>query len=174
MSLKDLFSKSENTVENTPTDASKAVFEDNKPTDEASENPVSGKNVDPSSGKTDSEGAVAASTSEVLTPEDVKNLAPLYSDVVLALKQVYDPEIPVNIYDLGLIYELNINKAHDVYIKMTFTAPNCPMADDVMMDVKTSVEDVPGIKSCTIDLTFEPVWDQSMLSEEARVELGFD
>ena len=69
---------------------------------------------------------------EVLTPQDVKALAPLYEAVVLALKQVYDPEIPVNIYDLGLIYELNINKAKEVYIKMTFTAPNCPMADEVM------------------------------------------
>ena len=69
---------------------------------------------------------------EVLTPEDVKELAPLYEDVVLALKQVYDPEIPVNVYDLGLIYELNINKAREVYIKMTFTAPNCPMADYVI------------------------------------------
>ena len=111
---------------------------------------------------------------EVLTPEDVKELAPLYSNVVLALKQVYDPEIPVNIYDLGLLYELNINKSHDVYIKMTFTAPTCPMADEVMLDVKTSVEDVPGINSCDIELVFEPVWDQSMLSDEARLELGLD
>ena len=63
---------------------------------------------------------------EVLSVQDVKELAPLYEAVVLALKQVYDPEIPVNIYDLGLIYELNINKAHEVYIKMTFTAPYCP------------------------------------------------
>ena len=72
----------------------------------------------------------------VLTPEDVKALAPLYDAVILSLKQVYDPEIPVNIYDLGLIYELNINPAHEVYIKMTFTAPNCPMADEVMADVQ--------------------------------------
>lgn len=111
---------------------------------------------------------------EVLTAEDAKALAPLYSDVIKALKQVYDPEIPVNIYDLGLIYELVINKAHEVSIKMTFTAPNCPMADEVMAEVKTSVEDVPGIKSCSIDLVFEPVWDRSMLSEEAKVELGLD
>ena len=111
---------------------------------------------------------------EVLTPEDVKELAPLYSNVVLALKQVYDPEIPVNIYDLGLIYELHINKAHEVYIQMTFTAPNCPMADDVMMDVHTSVLDVPGVTGCTMDLVFDPPWDKSMLSEEARIELGFD
>lgn len=113
-------------------------------------------------------------TEDILTAEDAKALAPLYSNVIKALKQVYDPEIPVNIYDLGLIYELVINKEHDVFIKMTFTAPNCPMADDVINDVKVSVEDVPGIKSCTIDLVFEPAWDKSMLSEEARVELGMD
>ena len=111
---------------------------------------------------------------EVLTAEDAKALAPLYTDVINALKQVYDPEIPVNIYDLGLIYELVINKEHDVAIKMTFTAPNCPMADEVMAEVKTSVEDVPGIKSCNIELVFEPVWDKSMLSEEARLDLGLD
>lgn len=111
---------------------------------------------------------------EVLTPEDVKALAPLYESVVLALKQVYDPEIPVNIYDLGLIYELNINKEHDVYIKMTFTAPNCPMADEVIAEVNHNVELTPGVKSCTIDLVFEPAWDQSLLSDEARIALGMD
>ena len=101
-------------------------------------------------------------------------MAALYEDVVLALKQVYDPEIPVNIYDLGLIYELNISKKHRVSIKMTFTAPNCPMADDVIAEVKRSVEDVKGIEGCDIELTFDPVWDQSMLSDEARVILGMD
>ena len=111
---------------------------------------------------------------DILTPEDVKELSPLYEDVVLALKQVYDPEIPVNIYDLGLIYELNINKEREAYIKMTFTAPNCPMADEVMEEVKHSVENTPGIKKCTIDLVFEPPWDQSLLSDEARVALGWD
>lgn len=111
---------------------------------------------------------------DILTPEDVKELAPLYDAVVLALKQVYDPEIPVNIYDLGLIYELNINKAREVYVKMTFTAPNCPMADEVLAEVKHSVELTPGVKSCEIELTFEPVWDQGMLSDEARVALGMD
>lgn len=111
---------------------------------------------------------------EVLTADDVKELAPLYENVVLAIKQVYDPEIPVNIYDLGLIYELNINKAREVYVKMTFTAPNCPMADEVIAEVQRSVDDVPGIKGCNIELVFEPVWDQSMMSDEARVILGFD
>ena len=111
---------------------------------------------------------------DVLTAEDAKELATLYSNVILALKQVYDPEIPVNIYDLGLIYELVINKKREVSITMTFTAPNCPMADEVMNDVKVSVEDVPGVTSCNIELVFEPAWDKSMLSEEAKVELGID
>jgi len=111
---------------------------------------------------------------DVLTAEDIKEIAPLYEKVVLALKQVYDPEIPVNIYDLGLIYELNIRKSRQIYIKMTFTAPNCPMADEVMAEVRRSVEDVPGITGCEIELVFEPAWDQSMLSDEARVILGYD
>ncbi len=111
---------------------------------------------------------------EVLTAEDVKELTPLYENVILALKQVYDPEIPVNIYDLGLIYELNIRKSREVYIKMTFTAPNCPMADEVRAEVKRNVEDVPNVKGCVIELVFEPVWDQSMMSDEAKVTLGFD
>jgi len=111
---------------------------------------------------------------EVLTPEDVRELAPLYDAVVNALKEVYDPEIPVNIYDLGLIYELNINKAHEVSITMTFTAPNCPMADEVLAEVKQNVLLTPGITACNVELVFEPVWDQSMLSDEARVALGLD
>jgi FeS assembly SUF system protein len=111
---------------------------------------------------------------EVLTAEDVKELQPLYVAVISALKEVYDPEIPVNIYDLGLIYELTISKEREVSILMTFTAPNCPMADQVMMEVQQGVEGVPGVTKCTIELTFEPEWDRSMLSEEARVELGLD
>lgn len=110
----------------------------------------------------------------VLTAEDVKELAPLYDAVVLALKQVYDPEIPVNIYDLGLIYELNINKEHEVHIVMTFTAPNCPMADEVLAEVKHGVELTPGVKSCEVELVFEPAWDQSLLSDEAKLALGMD
>ena len=111
---------------------------------------------------------------DVLTAEDVAALQPLYAEVILALKQVYDPEIPVNIYDLGLIYELNIDKERKVSIVMTFTAPNCPMADEVMHEVEESVKRVPGVTGCHIELTFEPVWDRSMLSEEARVDLGLD
>ena len=98
----------------------------------------------------------------------------IWSAVVNCLKNIYDPEIPVNIYDLGLVYELTISKAHEVFIKMTFTAPNCPMADEVLAEVKHSVEDTPGVTRCEIELTFDPVWDQSMLSDEARVALGMD
>ena len=118
--------------------------------------------------------SIKPAESEVLTAEDAKQLAPLYDNVILAIKQVYDPEIPVNVYDLGLIYELVINKRHEAYIKMTFTAPTCPMADEVLAEVKKSVSDVPGITGCEVELTFEPPWDQSMLSDEARVELGLD
>ena len=119
-------------------------------------------------------GSTRNLSKEVLTAEDVAALQPLYTDVILALKQVYDPEIPVNIYDLGLIYELNIDKERKVSIVMTFTAPNCPMADEVLHEVEESVKRVPGVTGCTIELTFEPVWDRSMLSEEARVDLGLD
>ena len=111
---------------------------------------------------------------EVLTAEDVKELQPLYAAVISALKEVYDPEIPVNIYDLGLIYELTINKKREVSILMTFTAPNCPMADQVLAEVQQGVEGVPGVTKCARELTVDPVWDRSMLSEEARVELGLD
>ena len=119
-------------------------------------------------------GSTGNPSKDVLSAEDVAALQPLYADVILALKQVYDPEIPVNIYDLGLIYELNIDKDRKVSIVMTFTAPNCPMADEVMHEVEDSVKQVPGVTGCSIELTFEPVWDRSMLSEEARVDLGLD
>ena len=92
----------------------------------------------------------------------------------MALRQVYDPEIPVNIYDLGLIYEIKVDEGHNVFIQMTLTAPNGPMADYVVDQVKTAIEDVPGVVTATIELVFEPVWDKSRMSEEALVELGLD
>ena len=95
-------------------------------------------------------------------------------DIIMALRQVYDPEIPVNVYDLGLIYEVSVDDEQDVYIQMTLTAPNCPMADYVVDQVKSAVEDVPGVVNVKIDLVWEPVWDKSRMSEEALVELGLD
>ena len=98
----------------------------------------------------------------------------LERDIILALRQVYDPEIPANIYDLGLIYEIKVDEEHRVYIQMTLTAPNCPMADYVVEQVKDAVKDVPGVLDVEVELVFEPVWDKSRMSEEALVELGLD
>lgn len=94
--------------------------------------------------------------------------------VVDVLKTVYDPEIPVNIYDLGMIYKIDVDDKGNLDMDMTFTAPSCPAADFILEDVRTKVESVEGVKSANINLVFEPAWDQSMMSEEARVELGFE
>ena len=94
--------------------------------------------------------------------------------IVDVLKTVYDPEIPVNIYDLGMIYKIDVQDDSSVELDMTFTAPNCPAADFILEDVRQKVEAVNGVTSANVQLVFEPVWDQSMMSEEARVELGFD
>lgn len=94
--------------------------------------------------------------------------------IVDVLKTVYDPEIPVNIYDLGLIYKVDVKDGGDVDIDMTFTAPSCPAADFILEDVRQKVDSVEGVTAATVNLVFEPVWDQSMMTEEARVELGFE
>ena len=109
-----------------------------------------------------------------IAEEEKERKMRLERDIIMALRQVYDPEIPVNIYDLGLIYEIKVDEDHNVYIQMTLTAPNCPMADYVVDQVRNAVEDVPGVVSVRIDLVFEPVWDKSRMSEEALVELGLD
>ena len=93
--------------------------------------------------------------------------------IVDVLKTVYDPEIPVDIYELGMIYKIDVKEDASVDIDMTFTAPNCPAADFILEDVRTKVEGVDGVASANINLVFEPAWDQSMMSEEARMELGF-
>ena len=94
--------------------------------------------------------------------------------IVDVLKTVYDPEIPVNIYDLGLIYKVDVNEDGHVDIDMTFTAPSCPAADFILEDVRQQVDALEGVKSSNVNLVFEPVWDQSMMTEDARVELGLD
>ena len=91
--------------------------------------------------------------------------------IVAMLKTVYDPEIPVNIYDLGLIYRIDANNG-DVVLDMTITAPNCPAVEFIMEDVKMKIESVEGVKSVVVNLVFEPEWDRSMMSEEAQLELG--
>ena len=94
--------------------------------------------------------------------------------IVQYLKTVYDPEIPVNIYDLGLIYKIDVKDDNDVDIDMTFTAPSCPAADFILEDVRQKVDSLEGVKNAVVNLVFEPTWDQSMMTEEARVELGFE
>lgn len=94
--------------------------------------------------------------------------------IVDVLKTVYDPEIPVNIFDLGMIYKVDVKDDHTVDMDMTFTAPNCPAADFILEDVRSKVESLEGIKACNVNLVFDPAWDQSMMSEEAKIELGFD
>ncbi|MDY6271339.1 MAG: iron-sulfur cluster assembly protein [Prevotella sp.] len=94
--------------------------------------------------------------------------------IVDVLKTVYDPEIPINIYDLGMIYKIDVKDDGSVDVDMTFTAPSCPAADFILEDVRTKIESVEGVKQANVNLVFEPAWDQSMMSEEAREELGFD
>ena len=108
---------------------------------------------------------------KVMTQEEKTKIEERIVDV---LKTVYDPEIPVNIYDLGMIYKIDVRDDSSVELDMTFTAPNCPATDFILEDVRTKVESVDGVKGANVNLVFEPAWDQSMMSEEARVELGFD
>lgn len=92
--------------------------------------------------------------------------------IVTMLKTVYDPEIPVNIYDLGLIYKVDIDDERNVRIDMTLTAPNCPAADFILEDVRQKIESIDGVKSVEVNLVFEPEWDRDMMTEEAKLELG--
>jgi FeS assembly SUF system protein len=93
--------------------------------------------------------------------------------IVAALKTVYDPEIPINVYDLGLIYDVDVDDNNHVRIQMTLTAPGCPAADYIMEDVRMKVEGVEGVESVEVNLVFEPAWDRDRMSEEAKLELGF-
>jgi FeS assembly SUF system protein len=97
----------------------------------------------------------------------------LEEKIVRMLKTVYDPEIPVNVYDLGLVYRIEINEDLSVEIDMTMTAPNCPAADFIVEDVRQKVDSIEGIKQTDINLVFEPEWNKDMMSEEAKLDLGF-
>lgn len=93
--------------------------------------------------------------------------------IVDVLKTVFDPEIPVNIYDLGLIYKIDVDEDFNVSLDMTLTAPNCPAADFIMEDVRLKLENISGVKSANVNLVFEPEWNKDMMTDEAKVELGF-
>jgi FeS assembly SUF system protein len=104
-----------------------------------------------------------------MTPKDILKIE---QSIIVALKGVFDPEIPVNIYDLGLIYEIDFEPSGTAHITMTLTAPNCPVADSLVEDVRRAVASVEGVSEVDLQLTFEPAWDKSMLTDEAKLELG--
>lgn len=101
------------------------------------------------------------------TPEEIKNA------VIEMLRSIFDPEIPVNIYDLGLIYEINLIKEDVVEVVMTLTSPSCPVAGTLPGEVEQKVKSVSGVSDAVVELVFEPAWNQDMMSEEAKLELGF-
>ena len=102
----------------------------------------------------------------------MENFLQLETHIVEVLKSIYDPEIPVNVYDLGLIYDVRVNDDQSVIITMTLTAPNCPIADEIVLSVKEGVEAIEEVKSVDINLVFDPPWSKSMMTEEALLELG--
>ena len=93
--------------------------------------------------------------------------------IVDVLKSIYDPEIPVDVYELGLIYEVKIDKDFNVQIEMTLTSPNCPVAESMPKEVEHKVAEIPKVKSAKVNIVFDPPWDKDMMSEEAKLELGF-
>jgi len=97
----------------------------------------------------------------------------LKTEVIAKLKTVYDPEIPVDIYELGLIYEIDVQESGDVKITMTLTSPNCPAAEEIPADIEKKVKSLEQVKELNINITFDPPWDKDMMSEEAQLELGF-
>jgi FeS assembly SUF system protein len=96
----------------------------------------------------------------------------LENKIIKTIKTIYDPEIPVNIYDIGLIYDISIDDDANVHVLMTLTTPNCPVAESLPAEVKEKVAAVERVKSCDLEMTFEPPWDQDMLTDEAKLELG--
>jgi len=113
--------------------------------------------------------AAAAAETVALAPET----ASFRDQIIAALRTVHDPEIPVNIYDLGLIYRVAMDSQRRVEIDMTLTAPGCPVAGEMINWVKDALLTVPGLSDIEVNLVFEPPWDQSMMSEEVKLELGF-
>ena len=105
-----------------------------------------------------------------MTEDKVQDLG---SQIIEVIKTIYDPEIPVDIYELGLIYDVLVNKNNDVKILMTLTSPNCPVAETLPVEVEEKVKTVPLINNAEVEITFDPPWNQSLMSEEAKLELGF-
>ena len=107
------------------------------------------------------------------TKKMTDNFFQIEVEIVERLKTIYDPEIPVNIYELGLIYNIDVNDDGKTEITMTLTSPNCPMADQILEEVKMKIQDLHGVSEFKLKLVFEPTWTRDMMSEEAKLELGF-
>ena len=105
-----------------------------------------------------------------MEPNDILRVE---QDIIATLKNIYDPEIPVNVYDLGLVYNIDYMPDGTAEIQMTLTAPNCPMADMLVEDVRAQVAKIPGVERVNVALVFDPPWDKDMMSDEAKLELGF-
>lgn len=120
--------------------------------------------------ETESESPALIQDGDSALPQE--ELDRLTDALVASFKTVYDPEIPVDIYELGLIYKVDVSDDRDVVVDMTLTAPGCPVAGEMPGWVQNAVETVPGVRSCTVNLVFEPAWDQSRMSDEARLQLN--
>ena len=107
---------------------------------------------------------------EQIDPAKTKDIE---EKVVAVLKSIFDPEIPVDIYELGLIYDIEVSPFADVHVTMTLTSPNCPVAGSLPGEVEAKIGSIPVVKTSEVELTFDPAWDQEMMSEEAKLELGF-
>lgn len=101
-----------------------------------------------------------------------ENFLAVEGEIVKVLKNIYDPEIPVNVYDLGLIYNIEVDDNNNVDIRMTLTAPNCPIADDILREVHDEIKSIDTVNEVNVNLVFDPPWDQDMMSEEAKLDLG--
>lgn len=115
---------------------------------------------------TDPNQTETETTASVDTPEKIEN------DILEALKTIYDPEIPVNIYELGLIYDIDLQEGGAVHVKMTLTSPACPVAGSLPPEVQRKIEEIPGVSSAEVEVVWDPVWNPSMMSEAARLQLG--
>ena len=105
--------------------------------------------------------------------ENSKDPNELGEEIVKVLKTIFDPEIPVDIYELGLIYDVFVNEDNDVKVLMTLTTPNCPVAESLPLEVKNKINDMDDVKSAEVEMTFDPPWSKDLMSEEAKLELGF-
>lgn len=105
--------------------------------------------------------------------DNSKDTNELGEEIVKVLKTIFDPEIPVDIYELGLIYDVFVNEDNDVKVLMTLTTPNCPVAESLPLEVKNKINDMDDVKSAEVEMTFDPPWSKDLMSEEAKLELGF-